>query len=338
MISTSLPICFFPTTVVFVDDDKGYLNGLLLKFKKQGIVCKSFFDPKEALSYLEKTAVRPPFLKHCIQQEVDPNRGERGIKISIWPIRDVMLNPKRFEQLSVLVIDQQMPGLKGLEICEMLKDTPIRKILLTGEVDDKAAIKAFNEGRIDKFLSKNTPDFYLTLNNMIVEQQAVFFENVSAPVKNALVHLREGYGVSHLLDPIYIKFVNEIIEKNNICEYYIADDEGDYIFLNAAGHLSWLVLKDEGQMIADYDIIAYTDDREPKEILEGLKERKIIISFIAKEHVPPEDWQERGMVHPAQKLEGAARTYYYAYIENPNPEDTRRSQIMSFEDFKAFSP
>ncbi len=48
------PICSFPTTVVFVDDNKRYLSKTALKLDKHNAIYKCFSDPKEACEYLEK--------------------------------------------------------------------------------------------------------------------------------------------------------------------------------------------------------------------------------------------------------------------------------------------
>lgn len=62
----------------------------------------------------------------------------------------------RSARVSILVTDQRMPGLTGVELCERVRrDHPwIRRILLTAYGDLRTAIDAINRGGVHSFLSK----------------------------------------------------------------------------------------------------------------------------------------------------------------------------------------
>ena len=49
-----------------------------------------------------------------------------------------------------------MPDINGIEFCQNLKDKKVFKIMLTAEADSNIAIKAFNDGLINKFILKTT--------------------------------------------------------------------------------------------------------------------------------------------------------------------------------------
>lgn len=60
------------------------------------------------------------------------------------------------ENIQVIVSDQRMPGMTGIEMLQKIKEThpePIR-ILLTGYADINAVIDAINEGEVYRYVTK----------------------------------------------------------------------------------------------------------------------------------------------------------------------------------------
>lgn len=59
-------------------------------------------------------------------------------------------------KIDVLVVDEQMPGMRGSEmLAQVQRDFPqVRKIVLTGHANLDAALYAINAGRVFKFLEK----------------------------------------------------------------------------------------------------------------------------------------------------------------------------------------
>lgn len=332
------PICYFPTTVALVDDNENYLSTLRLKLDPSKALYTFHTDAKKAYEYLKEAATPPDFLKRCVNQEIDTMRGHRTIDINLYPIRESVYNPDRFQQLSVLVIDQEMPGMKGLEICEKLKGTPIRKILLTGEVKDERAIQAFNTGVIDQFIPKNADNFYELLNNTISAQQKIFIESVTGSVSSGLTQMRQGYSPSCLLDPKFIELQEKLVKENNVCEYYLSDDNGSYLFLDQKGTPSWLVLKDTDEVEADYYLADDSDEPPSEDILLDLKEGKLVLHLFTEDedkNVEPVDWKKYGLLHKAKVLKGETQKYHYAYVSDPDAHDIEREKIVSFNDARA---
>lgn len=48
----SMLSCFFPTTVVLVDDDPGFLSFLKMSLADTPFICRSFLDASEALEFI----------------------------------------------------------------------------------------------------------------------------------------------------------------------------------------------------------------------------------------------------------------------------------------------
>jgi CheY-like chemotaxis protein len=331
------PICGFPTTIAFVDDNKRYLSKTTIKLDKHNAVYKCLSDAKEACEYLEKHAAYPEFLQRCISHEIDPARFHRNIDINILPIREEFYNPHRFAVVSVLLIDQEMPSLKGLEICERFKNAPFKKILLTGEVDDKQAIEAFNRGVIDQYVPKNADNFYTTINNAIAEQQQAYMQEATAAISLGLVQPREGYEPSILSDEEFIKVFDKIIKNNKICEFYLSEDNGSYVLFDATGKPSWLAVKDLDEMESDFYMAEDSPEPPTQDIIKGLEQRKLLVHMFTREEdvLPAKDWESRGIVYPAKELHGQQQSYYYAYIDKPDAHALQHDKITSFREYEA---
>lgn len=75
----------------------------------------------------------------------------------------------RANKIHILITDQRMPNMTGVEFLEsVLKEfpEPIR-MLLTGYVDIDAVIEAINKGQVYKYIMKplNVEDLKITINN-----------------------------------------------------------------------------------------------------------------------------------------------------------------------------
>ena len=64
--------------------------------------------------------------------------------------------------ISAVLVDNEMPGMSGLEFCDRIRDRKIRRGLLTAMADDKKAVAAFNKGQIHRYIAKQataTPEY-----------------------------------------------------------------------------------------------------------------------------------------------------------------------------------
>jgi two-component system, probable response regulator PhcQ len=84
------------------------------------------------------------------------------------------------ENIDLLVSDEMMPGMKGAELLAVVSRKYPRtiRIMLTGHATLETAIKAINEGRIYRFLTKpwNDVDLAVTLRQAL-EHRTLVMEN-----------------------------------------------------------------------------------------------------------------------------------------------------------------
>ena len=174
---------YHPTSLLVVDDDQNFLNSLEFYFGDE-FHCNLYKYPEKALLHvLEQEKKRQA--AHLFFSDPDPNGrsiNDDENRVILWQsakILDLLKNSQRFRQNSVGIIDYDMPGMNGLELCRHLQDIPMRKILLTGKTGMDTALKLFNEGIIDCFLMKQQKDLSETLHKEILKLQKKYFKILS---------------------------------------------------------------------------------------------------------------------------------------------------------------
>ena len=113
--------------------------------------------------------------------------GEAGLGIVEQIVR-------RGEPVALLVADQRMPGMSGVEfLSRALKMAPqAKRVLLTAYADSEAAIRAINELRLDHYLMKPwTPPvarLYPVLDDVLEDWEAEFAARLSEPGLRLIGH------------------------------------------------------------------------------------------------------------------------------------------------------
>ncbi|HYM64447.1 MAG TPA: response regulator, partial [Gaiellaceae bacterium] len=106
--------------------------------------------------------------------------GEAGLGI----VEEIV---RRGEPVALLVVDQRMPGMSGVEfLSRALKMAPqAKRVLLTAYADTEAAIRAINELRLDHYLMKPwTPPedrLYPVLDDVLEDWEADTAARLSEP-------------------------------------------------------------------------------------------------------------------------------------------------------------
>lgn len=318
---------YFPTTVVFVDDSAPFLANLSLQLNPQ-LAFKLFHSPIAALSTLNHEYAATPidsnFFSLYAHRE-DAGYADHIIQMSLDKVHREVHNAHRFEQVSVVVVDYDMPEMNGLEFCRQLKNTSIKKILLTGKADEQIAVQAFNSKTIDHFIRKQDSGAMAFLNDIIVELQQEYFQNMEHMLSHAL-----SVG-SHvfLRDPAFVQRVHEIQQTLGIVEHYLICAPHGILMLDATGNTYLLLVQDAASMQEVYEI-AY-DQTAPTELLTELRSGRYLPYFWKTEgHYAPiySDWQT--YLHPATEVQ-SKNSYLYTVI--PNPEGFNRSYVVSYNDY-----
>ena len=318
---------FFPTTTVFVDDSRLFLENLSLQLDPDSAYV--LYDaPAKALEAINTQNHGISFAQECFSRY--PYREEFSsnncvIDIDIDKVHHEVYNRNRFAQSSVIVVDYVMPEMSGLEFCRKVQRSGVKKILLTGKADEKLAIRAFNEGLIERFITKNDNAALETLNRMIVELQDEYFAEIGAPLVNMLAAGIYGF----LRDAEFAKVFEKIKIERGIVEHYLCCNPEGMLMINAAGVASLLIVCVEDDMQAHYEISL--DQGAPQGLLDALSSRKFIPYFWETNgHFDPALTHWQSLLHPVHEVDGQQR-YFYTIVDNPQPYLV--DPILSHQDY-----
>jgi CheY-like chemotaxis protein len=324
--ATNIPAYYYPTKVYLVDDNKDFLTNFSLQLDP--ILAYSLFEsPHEALRHLLQENKVTQLNKQVLTEHHENNENpisNQLVKLDLSVIHKQIFDQNRFEEVSVIVVDYDMPGLNGLELCKRLKDKPVKKILLTGKADEKLAISAFNEGLIHHFIQKNDTDIINRINESIINLQKQYFLDATKLIMRML-HIEN---IGFLKDPVFVELFNNICEDNNIVEYYITETTGSYLMLDIQSKPSWLVVKYYEDLTLHYEIAQ--SSKAPADVLESLRSGdKLPYSWNVKDYYTIEKDQWYKQLHPSEEILGKD-TYYYSYITSLDSFDIKPGEILSY--------
>ena len=221
-----MDICLYhPTMVIFLDDSERYLSRIAIELD-ENLPYLTASAPQSVLAYIKNHSKYDKFT------EIDYSN---------------IYSFERFNQVSVLVVDYDMPGtgMDGFtfsqEIKKLSKELKIHTpkiILLTGQASEAVAIDGFNKGYIDRYISKNDPSYGKKLNGIIQELQILYFAESSENLLNKLA----SKAFFPLKDENFLEILLKISQENNIVERYTVNNSGDLLLLNKDGEPFWLII------------------------------------------------------------------------------------------------
>lgn len=237
--NTLVPACYYPTTLVMIDDDPDWLDVLKSNLRAMG-PCKTFDHPVIANEALLAK-----------QWDSFANRRYDSARLTARPryastldaLKAEMSNSARLCDIATVIIDYQMPRINGLDICRNIKHINIKKVLLTAEATDYMALNAFNEGLIDTYLPKGAENLSEILTKTLYDLQMAYFIEHSQSVFDRLQQYDGLTLANAIFDAEFSTFFKHFIKENNIRELYFYDAPGDYVLIDEHQKFSWLQIR-----------------------------------------------------------------------------------------------
>ncbi len=326
---SQIPTCYFPSTVLFIDDSRDFLLNFTLQLD-ENIAFKIVNSPFDALKIIHQGTKPHQVNQRVLSEYVDTDGcpiNNYTVNLDLASIHWEVYNPLRFNEISVVVIDYAMPGMSGLEVCRKMENSPIKRILLTGRADEKTVVQAFNDGLIDMYLQKQNPNITELINSSIKNMQYRYFQNMSEVV----VKMLSIKSPNCLQDPKFVEVFNEFVKDNNIVEYYLSENSGSFLMLDANAELFYLIVKTEQDLHLHYEMAL--DNKAPQVILDQLQKGEKIPFFWRAEDYYDTEWDDWDTyLYPATKLEGL-ETYYYSFVKKPLSTDIKKNKILAYSDY-----
>ena len=337
-----LACSYHPIKLILIDDNSIFIENLTLELSSY--LVKSFVKPKNALDFLQNyqhPETVASHIEHLNTQELegyslDMNDNQHlhtYIDLRCIDFYEKIFSRIRFEEYAIVVIDQVMPGLEGLEICKKLRDKPYKFIMLTAEAGDDLARVAFNQGLIDHFIKKDAPDFVEQLHGAIDKLMRDYFYEQSHTFMEALIKSPTCV----LSDARLINTLKEYMQKNNIIEYYLLNETGSFLMLEADGKPHWFAVVSENEIAEDYEFASGEDYQPDPKVLNGLNNRNMMLFRISEKqrmNIGPDGktgWLS--YMHPAKKFEAEHGVFYYSIFTGEAKQYFDGREVFSYQQF-----
>lgn len=322
----SIPTCYFPSTALFIDDSRDFLLNFVLQLD-EGLAYRVFDSPFDALDCIHKKRCELDMLsQRCLSEYTEAKNcplTNHTINLDLTAIHAEIYNPRRFAEISVVVVDYAMPGMDGLEFCRRIENRNIRKILLTGKADEKLAIDAFNEGLIHRYIQKSDPNVAELITRGIYDLQFQYFHLMSGMVARML----SVTSPSCLHDKKFAEFFYRLRQEKGIVEHYLADNSGSFLLLDDDANSSFLIVRSEEDLRLHYDFAL--DNGASGEVLDQLAAGEKIPCFWQANEQPREYSNWLTCLVKAHRFV-SDETYFYAYVPGPALFDVRQDKILSY--------
>jgi CheY-like chemotaxis protein len=320
------PLPFFhPTRVVFVDDDPGFLRYFPESLGAH-IPISRYASARQLLSDLAQGRLETSIQLDCWSSDTDRFTDpdyEHMLSLDKTVLMNRVFARHRFDPVSVMVVDYDMPEMDGLALCRRLAHLPCRKILLTGQASEAQAVAAFNEGLIDYFLPKGASDRKTLLRERVQRYQRAFIADATELVRQAL----RTETLMTWDDPEFCALFAHLREVHGVVEYYaISDPAEGFLLVNAAG---------EGRLLLTYNGCALDSQLmsarllgAPRDVVSALELRRAATFFC-------DERSDMVLDAPAWRLAcvpvlpfptGTDR--YYALIDTCNPFDVSPRTVV----------
>lgn len=307
----TLPVFYYPSTIVWADDDALFLNAAALLFD-ENYPMKTFINPKDCLKFFE--AYSSPlsdisFLKGCVEHEYYHTVDHSPVDFNVPALSVLESHSSKNQEVSVIILDYNMPEMSGIELFEKLRHIPAKKILLTGEANHHNAISAFNNNIIDRFIRKDSPTIATEIKEYVSSLMQQYFRERTQPL---LSHLEADY-LLPLSDPKFVTFFQDWCRDNFIIEYSIIDKNGSFVVIDKEGKRSYFIVHTDRSLDAFVDL--HDDVSEAKDFLGMVVKREGIPFFgVGKEawEFVVKKWEKYFFV---SKVFNGREKYYWTLIQ-----------------------
>jgi CheY-like chemotaxis protein len=157
---------------------------------------------------------------------------------------------QRYGLASIVVVDYAMPAANGLDVLRSGPNWPYCRILLTGKADEHVAVAAFNEGLINRYVTKQNSDLVQHLINALDQHYRAPIHAHEAIWRSAL---RRSQRIA-LQDRTVQSALVDWLGKLDCIEYVILPEPFGLMALDSDGYAHWLQFEMYKDLAASVDL------------------------------------------------------------------------------------
>lgn len=305
---SKIPLYYYPTQIVFVDDNPDFLDSLTMAFS-QAFNVKSFDNTDAALKYINEYQRESKLVANDEKPKLQGD-SDAWVKRVLTHQNIKRFDELRVQEVSVLVVDYSMPSINGIEFCGRINNSAIKKILLTGHATPAEAVKAFNNNTIHYYLKKNDENMMQELEDAIHQLQHAYFNELSSSLKAEAIDSETPF----FADPQLAQYFDDTCTSLNVTEYYYLTNPSRFELRTRNGETYSCVIYTEEDMSEHTQILQ--EEGAPDELYKALASRKFVPLFeTADGFYEPGMKKATSAIYPATHVEGTVN-YYCAIVAN----------------------
>lgn len=315
---------YFPTNVTMLDDDTSFLKHFSLLLDPH-LPCRTFSSATSALECINRqTSMLQDFAEFTSVTEDDL---DEHVFFNLSKLRDLIYKPERYSQISVAIIDYDMPEMNGLEVCRNINGVEIKKILLTGKADEKIAVEAFNNGLIHYFVQKSSSNVGEHINDAVKRLQLDYFNDLARPFQIAMTDRKTAF----LGDTKFNSRFTGLMQDNKIVEFYLWDNPLGILMLDARGKTHFMFIVPEEVIHTQHDMALACE--APVELLNLLEAGNHAAWFPTPDGYYNNDCMSnwRDYLYPANFTGGAGTNTLCSLVSPAPPHLLDATRIVPFE-------
>ncbi len=241
------PLYHRPSALVFLDDETPYLEMLAMVLPREW--CVRFHTRMD--DFLSQTRAQALLWEDDVAQHKDIiNRWYQGKPLPAQILDYWRSQAHRYGLPGIAVVDYAMPAATGLDVLQACAAWPTHRVLLTGKADEHIAVAAFNDGLIDRFVTKQQPDLVqhlITSLRQLYNAPLDFHEGIWRSV------LRRGQQQA-LQDRAVQQALIEWLKTHHCVEYVVLPEPFGLLALDVNGHAHWMQFEMHKDLAAAVDL------------------------------------------------------------------------------------
>ncbi len=232
---------------MFLDDETPYLE--MLAIVLPGDWCIRFHT--RTRDYLEQINAQSVLWEEDVVQHQDMISGwHQGKSLPTLVLDYWRSHHVRYSLPTIAVVDYAMPAANGLQVLKASPAWPPFRVLLTGKADEHTAVQAFNDGLIDRFITKQHPDLVQQLIGALRQHYFAPMDLHDGVWRNALRRSQQLV----VKDRVVQQSLHDWLRANECVEYVVLPEPFGMLSLDASGQAHWLQFEMHKDLAASVDL------------------------------------------------------------------------------------